>query len=598
MSSSSANAADYERGRREGERHASGTNPNWVKHTFGPLLWLGIPLCITWYIIRQPTLAMPFTKAAREAAAKSKKNKTNPMSEMMEMMVPLKKREFRVDVKGTKFSDVIGIPEAKTEVKQYVDFLVDPNRFTRLGARLPKGCLLTGEPGTGKTLLAKAVAGEANVPFFSCSGADFIEVVGGSGPKRVRELFEEARAASPCIVFIDEIDAIGARAGQKGQGSGSISSEENRTINQLLNEIDGLSGGNDAVIVLAATNFQDNIDKALLREGRFDRKVNIDMPDVSARREVFEHYLSKVVTGDKQGTLKDGEGQDVAPVEGVDNKAISKTLADLTPGISPATVAAIVNEGALQSAIAGKKHVEYRALTDAIDNTLLGKKVRNRMSQVAIDRTAVHECGHALVGWMLPQQKNVLKVSIQPRGRALGFTQRAGSEFHEYQTNVTMFTDLCVMLGGRAAEDVVIGSNSAGAQDDLQRATELAIQKLLSFGMSPRTGMLAFHPEEIKRGRLYAHYSEATQKIAEDDARRLVEEAYHVAKELCVDNKEKLIKLSEELKTKKELMTPDIEQVWGARPTQPSNDMVLARVYQALGVEGEPESKHLQHASL
>jgi ATP-dependent metalloprotease FtsH len=591
--------SDYERGKKDGEHHAAGTNPNWLRHTVGPILWIGIPLMATWWFIRQPTLTMPFTKAAKEAAKEAKRRKTNPMSEMMDMMVPLKKREFRVDVKGTKFSDVVGIPEAKEEVKQYVDFLKDPNKFTRLGARLPKGCLLTGEPGTGKTLLAKAVAAEADVPFFSCSGADFIEVMGGSGPKRVRELFEEARAASPCIVFVDEIDGIGARSGQKGSNSGSVSSEENRTINQLLAEMDGLSGGNDAVVVLAATNFQDNIDKALLREGRFDRKINIDMPDLAARREVFEHYLSKVVTGDAKGLLKDAEGAAVEPAPDVENSKMARQLADLTPGISPATVAAIVNEAALQSAVAGKKRVEFAALTEAIDNTLLGKKHRNRMGKEALRRTSVHECGHAIVAWMLPQQKSVLKLSVQARGRALGYTQRAGTEYHEYQTNVTMFTDLCMMLGGRAAEDVIMGSNSAGAQDDLQRATELVIQKLLSFGMSPNIGMLAFQPEETKRGRLYAHYSEATQMMAEKDAMVLVEEAYRVAREIVVANKEKIEKLAAELEDKKELMTSDIERVWGKRPTdKPSNDDILNRFYDALRIGDQPVSEHLRHAAV
>jgi ATP-dependent metalloprotease FtsH len=591
--------ADYERGKQEGSKHAAGTNTNWMRHTFGPILWIGVPLAATWWFIRQPTIVMPFTKAAKEAARRRKegKSKSNPMSDMMDMMIPLKKRDFRVDVKGTKFAQVVGIPEAKDEVKQYVDFLQDPNKFTRLGARLPKGCLLTGEPGTGKTLLAKAVAGEADVPFFSCSGADFIEVMGGSGPKRVRELFEEARAASPCIVFIDEIDAIGARSGQKGQGGGSISSEENRTINQLLAEIDGLGTGNDAVIVLGATNFQDNIDKALLREGRFDRKINIDMPDLAARKEVFQHYLDTVLTGDKNGKLKDEEGNAVEPVDGISNADISAKLADLTPGISPATAAAIVNEAALQSAISGKKHVEYAALTEAIENTLLGKKHRMRMGGDALKRTSIHECGHAIVGWKLPQQKNVLKVSVQPRGRAAGYTQKAGAEFHEYQTNVTMFTDLCVMMGGRAAEDVVLGNNSTGAQDDLQRATEMALQKLLAFGMSRKTGMLAFHPEELKRGgRMYAHYSEATQKMAEEEASKLVEAAYDTAVEICRKHKDELLKLSDELEEKKELSTPDIKRVWGERPTTPTNADIDQRFYDALGIDPNAADVAASHA--
>nr|AAU47271.1 AAA ATPase-like protein G8 [Trypanosoma cruzi] len=388
---------EYKRGLEDARRHRSRTEDNWLRASVGPLLWFGVPFAVAWLYLR------------RQAPASAK---INPFGGMMEQMMPIKKRQFRVDVKGTKFEDVIGIPEAKQEVQQYVEFLTNPNKFTRLGARLPKGRLLTGEPGTGKTLLAKAVAGEADVPFFSCSGSDFIELMGGSGPKRVRELFEEARSSAPAIVFIDEIDAIGSRAGKIG---GSVSSEENRTINQLLAELDGLNTGTDAIIVIAATNFQDNIDKALLREGRFDRKVNIEMPDKAARVDIFKHYLNRVGTGDPRGRKVDEEGEPLPTNEKVDNLELARELADLTPGVSPATIATIVNEAALQSGIREKRLVDKESILEAVDNTLVGRKHRNRQSVTSLRRTAIHEAGHALTAWMLPSVKQVLKVSVVPQ---------------------------------------------------------------------------------------------------------------------------------------------------------------------------------------
>jgi len=490
--------------------------------------------------------------------------------------MPIKKRQFRVEVMGTSFNDVIGIPEAKAEVRQYVDFLVEPNKFTQLGARLPKGCLLTGEPGTGKTLLAKAVAGEAKVPFFSCSGSDFVELVSGSGPKRVRELFEEARAAAPAIVFIDEIDAIGSRSG--GQG-GSVSSEENRTINQLLAELDGLSTSTDPVVVLAATNFQDNIDKALLREGRFDRKIAIEMPDLSARVEVFEHYLQKVCTGDPAGRTKDGEGKELpAATTPVSNVELAGKLARLTPGLSPATIATIVNEAALQSGIAGKPLVELPSLLEAVDNTIIGKKHRNRQSVSSLRRTAIHESGHALVGWLLPTVQAVLKVSVIPRGHAMGYTQREGTEYHEYQTNATLFADMVVLLGGRAAESVLIGDPSAGAMDDLQRATDMAMKQMLAFGMSAKAGLLSYHPDYTQAGRDFSTFSNSAQHRAEVEAEKLLRAAYAMAVEIITANRAKIESMTEALIEKKELNTADVEALWGPRPKNPTKEELTEKV--------------------
>ena len=571
-STSDAEKTEYDRGLMDATRHNGATTEPWLRATFGPILWIGIPLGLTYMYVRRTAPPNPFASMMGGGSGKTAKgagkgkSMANPMQEMMEMMSPIQKREFRVEVKGTSFKDVVGIPEALEEVKQYVDFLTNPNKFTRLGARLPKGCLLTGEPGTGKTLLAKAVAGEASVPFFSCSGADFIELVGGSGPKRVRELFEQARNDSPCIVFIDEIDAIGSRG---GANKTSVSREENRTINQLLAELDGLSKSNDAVVVMAATNFQDNIDKALLREGRFDRKIPIDMPDLGARREVFKHYLNTVCTGDKNGRLETAAGDKVTPVDSVDNVKLADLLADLTPGLSPAAIASICNEAALQAGISDKAVVEEKDLLDSVDNNILGKKQRSRMGASAIHRTAIHESGHAFCAWAMPQQKNVLKISVLPRGNALGYTQRAGGEFHEYQTNATMFTDMVVLLGGRAAEEVLVGNVSTGAVDDLQKCTNIAMKQMLAFGMSRQAGMLSYNPQSTDSGRSFVHYSEATQESAELVAKRLVDEAYKISKDLVTQNKEKIRTLATELQEKSELMQGDVHRLWGERPKTP-----------------------------
>lgn len=555
----SNSSTEYERGLEDASRHKKLTENNWIKPTFGPLLWIGGPVVL--YFL--------FTRRARGSQSRK-----NPLDDMMSFMMP--KREFKMDIRGTTFNDVIGIPEAREEVQQYVKFLTNPNQFTRLGARLPKGCLLTGEPGTGKTLIAKAVAGEAKVPFFSCNGADFIELVGGSGPKRVRELFDEARKAAPSIIFIDEIDGVGTRQGKKG---GSVSSEENRTINQLLSELDGLNTSTDPVVVIAATNIQDNIDKALLREGRFDRKIHIEMPDIAARKELFEHFLGKVCTGDPNGRTKDETGKPLSLDSSISNTALAATLSKLTPGLSPATIATVVNEAALQCGVKGKPLVDLPNLLEAVDATLIGKKHRNRQSSDGRRRTATHEGGHAITAWMLPILPPVLKVSITPRGGALGFTQRAGNEHHEYQTNATLFADLVVMMGGRAAEEVQLGTVSAGAVDDLQRATDMALKQMLAFGMSEHVGLLAYHPEYTTAGRDFTSFSNDAQYRAEKECQKLVGYAYQLAISVIKENSGKLHTLIEALLEKNELSSSELEEILGPRPLGPDTAMLLKEVH-------------------
>lgn len=524
-------------------------------------------------------------KYMKPAGAAAGKAGRGMMESMMEMMSPMKSRNFRTEVKGTTFKDVIGIPEAKEELKQYVDFLKHPERFTKLGARLPKGCLLTGQPGTGKTLLARAVAGEASTPFFSCSGADFIEIFGGSGPKRVRELFEEARKAAPCVVFIDEIDALGSR-NQGGPSMGGGGSEDNRTINQLLSELDGLSS-KEPIVVVAATNYPDAIDKALLRDGRFDRKVNIPMPDKTARQELFEFYLGRVITGDpkckpvfqefKKATEKDGKGtsefvqKEVIPnlkvLPDVSNKDYAAKLADRTPGVSPAQIATIVNEAALEAATKDCEVVPLTQLQDAIDDVLIGKKHRQRMSGDSLIRTAYHEVGHCIMAWLSPHQKDVVKISIIPRGRAGGYTQQLQDEAMEPQTKESLFSQLCVLMGGRVAEKIFQKDISTGAMDDLQRATRLSMEVMLKCGMSKSIGQLAFKPNEKNDGRAWMTWSEELHNKVETEARQMVADAFALTEKTLVENKEKHIKLAELLLEKKELDREDIQSVLGPRPS-------------------------------
>lgn len=601
---------DYYKGFHDGVVRPSG--PVWGS----AVSWI-VPLVVNvaffvgpiWYFRRKYMHAM--ASATGSTAASGGKGgagaSSNMMSGLMDMMNPMKPKNFRTEVKGTTFKDVIGIPEAKEELKQYVDFLKEPAKFTRLGARLPKGCLLTGQPGTGKTLLARAVAGEASTPFFSCSGADFIEIFGGSGPKRVRELFEEAKKAAPCVVFIDEIDAIGSRnQGGRSMGGGG-SSEENRTINQLLAELDGLTS-KEAIVVIAATNYPEAIDKALLREGRFDRKVTIPMPDHKARCELFEFYLNRIITGDpnckpkvqvfktrneveaggsgaaqasssaslassekvatetKALVTEDAKPESIMVIPGVSNKEYAIVLSDRTPGVSPAQISTIVNEGALNAAMNGKDVVPLEVLQDSIDDVLIGKKHRQRMSNASLHRTAYHEVGHCIMAWTNPLQKDVIKLSIIPRGRAGGYTQQVQDEAMEPQTDEFLFSQLCVLMGGRAAERIFEKDISIGAMDDLQRATRLAMEKLLKYGMSKTIGQLAFKPNDKNDGRAWMTWSENLHAKVEAEARALVESAYVHTEKTLLAHKDKHQKLAELLLGKKELDKADITSILGARP--------------------------------
>jgi len=552
--------------------------PSFLKSFGLNLLRMSIPFGVLYLIGRF---------AARSAAADVKG--------MMSMMTE-PQRNFKVEVKDIKFKDIIGVPEAKAEVQQYVEFLKEPAKFSRLGARMPRGCLLTGQPGTGKTLLAKAVAGEANVPFFSCSGADFIEVFLGSGPKMVRKVFDEARAAGTSIIFIDEIDAIGTRSSKDRQSSSSGgSNEENRTINQLLTELDGLASSNSGVVVFAATNFAENIDQALLREGFFDRKVELAMPDIKARRELFEFYLKKVVTGDRAGyqgppptpLVPVPEGQTPppppppqAPLPPGDNAKLSAIMADLTPGLSPATIAAVVNEAAIAAATAQEPIVKLPHLKEAIDDVLVGKKHRSRMTPEAAARIALHEVGHATVAWMLPQQNPVLKIRIIPRGNAGGFTQQAGREAGDPMTHNEFFSTICVLLAGRCAESSRLSDLTTGDVDDYQRATEQTMQSFLALGMSAKVGRVAFNQQSVGKGRIFVTHSMALQRAAEEEAKRVIQLAFDATKAILADNKEKVEAMANELVQKQSLDAADVERHLGPRPVKsPFSPVLLEEIH-------------------
>lgn len=420
------------------------------------------------------------------------------------------------------FSDVAGADEAKQDLEEVVEFLKHPKKFNDLGARIPKGVLLFGPPGTGKTLLARAVAGEAGVPFFSISGSDFVEMFVGVGASRVRDLFEQAKKSAPCIVFIDEIDAVGR---QRGAGLGGGHDEREQTLNQLLVEMDGF-GVNEGIIIIAATNRPDILDPALLRPGRFDRQIVVDRPDVKGREEILKvHTKGKPI----------GEKVDL------------DVLARRTPGFTGADLSNLVNEAALLAARRGKRRIEMPEMEEAIERVVAGPE---RKSKVISDKekrlTAYHEAGHALVGMMLTHTDPVHKVSIIPRGRAGGYTLMLPKEDRYYATRTELLEQLNTLLGGRVAEAVVLGEISTGAQNDLERATDLARKMITEYGMSEVLGPITFgrrQEQQVFLGRDISrdrNYSEEVAYSIDKEVRRLIEAAYAKTEEMLKENIDKL----------------------------------------------------------
>jgi cell division protease FtsH len=441
------------------------------------------------------------------------------------------------------FAEVAGAEEAKEELQEVVEFLKHPKKFNDLGARIPKGVLLFGPPGTGKTLLARAVAGEAGVPFFSISGSDFVEMFVGVGASRVRDLFEQAKKNAPCIVFIDEIDAVGR---QRGAGLGGGHDEREQTLNQLLVEMDGF-GVNEGIIIIAATNRPDILDPALLRPGRFDRHIVVDKPDVKGRQEIL-----KVHTKGK-------------PVE---KEANLEVLARRTPGFTGADLSNLVNEAALLSARRNKKRIGMEELEESIERVVAGPE---RKSKVISDRdkklTAYHEAGHALIGMLLPNADPVHKVSIIPRGRAGGYTLMLPKEERNYATRSELREQLRTLLGGRVAEALILEEISTGAQNDLERATELARKMICEFGMSEVLGPITFgrrQDAQVFLGRDIArdrNYSEEVAYSIDKEVRRLIEDAYEKTETMLKDNLDKLHLIANALIEKETLEASELEQL-------------------------------------
>ena len=447
------------------------------------------------------------------------------------------------DVKvNITFDDVAGLDEAKEEVKEVVDFLKNPKKYTALGAKIPKGVLLVGPPGTGKTLLAKAMAGEAQVPFFSISGSDFVEMFVGVGASRVRDLFKQAREKAPCIIFIDEIDAVGRARGKNMMQSND---ERESTLNQLLVEMDGFSG-DKGIIMLAATNRPDVLDSALLRPGRFDRQISIDKPDQKGREQIFKVHLKKLTK----------LGETVTP----------EKLASLTPGFAGAEIANVCNEAALVAARKEKTQVDIDDFNEAIDRSIGGLEKKNKIiSPHEKEIIAYHEAGHAICGWYLEHAHPLLKVTIIPRGiAALGYAQYLPKEQYLYRTEQLM-DEICMTLGGRAAEEIVFGKISTGAQNDLQRITQLAYAMVTVYGMNDKVGNISYY-DPNQENVFTKPFSEETGKMIDEEVRKLIDNAYQITRNLLLEKKGDVEKLAKELLKKEVLFKSDVEALIGKRP--------------------------------
>ncbi len=447
-------------------------------------------------------------------------------------------KDMKVNV---TFDDVAGLDEAKEEVKEVVDFLKNPKKYTALGAKIPKGVLLVGPPGTGKTFLAKAMAGEAQVPFFSIAGSDFVEMFVGVGASRVRDLFKQAREKAPCIIFIDEIDAVGRARGKNMMQSND---ERESTLNQLLVEMDGFSG-DKGIIMLAATNRPDVLDSALLRPGRFDRQISIDKPDQKGREQIFKVHLKKLTK----------LGENVTP----------EKLASLTPGFAGAEIANVCNEAALVAARKEKTQVEVEDFNEAIDRSIGGLEKKNKIiSPQEKEIIAFHEAGHAICGWYLEHAHPLLKVTIIPRGiAALGYAQYLPKEQYLYRTEQLM-DEICMTLGGRAAEEIIFGKISTGAQNDLQRITQLAYAMVTVYGMNERIGNVSFYDPQ-QDTTFTKPYSDDTATAIDEEVRKLIDKAYKRTLDLLTERRGELEKIARALLEKEILFKSDLEELIGKR---------------------------------
>ena len=454
---------------------------------------------------------------------------------------------------GITFKDVAGQAGAKQEMQEIVDFLKSPQKYTDLGGKIPKGALLVGPPGTGKTLLAKAVAGEAGVPFFSMSGSDFVEMFVGVGASRVRDLFEKAKSKAPCIIFIDEIDAVG-RARSKNPAMGGNDEREN-TLNALLTEMDGF-GTNSGIITLAATNRADMLDSALLRAGRFDRQIHVDLPDLNERKEVFNVHLK--------------------PLK-LDNTVDIDFLARQTPGFSGADIANVCNEAALIAARHNREAVGKQDFLDAVDRIIGGLEKKTKvMTEAEKKSIAIHEAGHATISWFTEFANPLVKVSIVPRGRALGAAWYLPEE-RVLQTKEAMLDEMCSLLGGRAAEELFIGSISTGAMNDLERTTKQAYGMVAFAGMSEKLPNLCYYNNQEYQ--FQRPYSETTAKIMDDEVLKMVNEQYERAKQILTEHKEGHAQLAQLLVEREVIFADDVEKIFGKRPwTSRSEELLEAQM--------------------
>ena len=446
------------------------------------------------------------------------------------------------DKSKVTFKDVAGLYGAKEEVMEIVDFLKNPKKYTALGGKIPKGALLVGPPGTGKTLLAKAVAGEANVPFFSISGSDFVEMFVGVGASRVRDLFRQAKEKAPCIVFIDEIDAVG-RARSKNGGFSSNDEREN-TLNQLLTEMDGFDT-NSGVIILAATNRADILDKALLRAGRFDRQIHVDLPDLKERGEIFKVHLKGIRLADNFDV---------------------EFLAKHTPGFSGADIANVCNEAALTAARHNKHSVDKQDFLDAVDRIIGGLERKDKIITPAEKKSiAHHEAGHAVVSWLLPNANPLFKVTIVPRGQALGAAWYLPEE-RQLMTKEQMVDEMCSLIGGRVAEEIVNGQPSTGALNDLERLTKMAYSMVCYYGMSDKVGTVSFYDSTGSRGyELTRPYSERTAEVMDEEVKRIVKEIHDRTLAILTEHREEFLEVAALLLEKEVIFADDLERILGPR---------------------------------
>ena len=469
----------------------------------------------------------------------------------------------------TRFADVAGADEEKEELKELVAFLKNPKKFAQMGARIPKGVLLVGPPGTGKTLLARAVSGEASVPYYSISGSEFVEMFVGVGAGRVRDMFKKAKQTAPCIIFIDEIDAVG-RARGKNPNMGSNDEREN-TLNQLLTEMDGF-GSNSGVIILAATNRADILDKALLRAGRFDRQIYVELPELNDRKEIFKVHLRNVK---------------------IDDSVDVDLLARQTPGFSGADIANVCNEAALIAARKNKKSVQRQDFMDAVDRIVGGLEKRSKITTQEEKRSiAIHEAGHASISWLLRYANPLIKVTIVPRGRALGAAWYLPEE-RQITTREQMLDEMCATLGGRAAEEVFLGRISTGASNDLERVTKQAYAMVVYFGMSEKLPNLSYYDSTGQEYGFTKPYSEDTAKLIDEEVSKIVSEQYERAKKILKENADKHAQLAEVLISREVIFSEDVEHIFGKRPWVSRSEEIL-QDEESAKQEGEKAEKETQ----